>query len=165
MTFYLYDEDNSGHNEYNLIKMSVKEGEERMRIFLYRSIIGILIGSFISIIVTSSIIYFGHLPVIHGESFLKNSFASIFCGWLFTVSSLYFELESLRLSQQTALHFVTVIVLYFILSLGIGWIPFEWKSILLSVAIFIAIYIVVWVCYYLHFEKLANQMNEELKKI
>ncbi|WP_338206104.1 DUF3021 family protein [Parageobacillus thermoglucosidasius] len=35
----------------------------------------------------------------------------------------------------------------------------------LSVAIFIAIYIVVWVCYYLYFKKLANQMNEELKKI
>ncbi|OAT73115.1 MULTISPECIES: DUF3021 domain-containing protein [Parageobacillus] len=136
-----------------------------MKIFLYRSIIGILIGSFLSIIVTSCIIYFGHLHVINGESFLKNSFSFIFCGWFLIVSSLYFELESLRLSQQTALHFVTVIVLYFILSLGIGWIPFEWKSIIISVAIFIAIYIVIWVCHYLYFKKLANKMNEGLKKM
>lgn len=33
MTFYLYDEDNSGHNEYNLIKMSVKE-VDRMKVSL-----------------------------------------------------------------------------------------------------------------------------------
>jgi hypothetical protein len=136
-----------------------------MKTFLYRSIIGILIGSFVSVMVTSCIIYFGHLHAINGENFLKNSFGSIFCGWFFTVSSLYFELKSLRLSQQTALHFITVIVLYFSLSLGIGWIPFDWKSILISVAIFIAIYIVIWICICLYMKKLAKQMNEGLKKI
>lgn len=136
-----------------------------MKKFLYRSIIGILIGSFIAVVVTSSIIYFGHFPVINGEEFIKNSFGSMFCGWFFAVSSLYFELESLRLSQQTALHFVTVIVLYFILSLGIGWIPFDLKNILISAAIFIVVYLVIWGCYYLYFKNLANQMNEDLKKI
>jgi hypothetical protein len=136
-----------------------------MKSFLYRGIIGILIGSFIAVIVTNSIIYFGHFPVINGEEFLKSSFGSIFCGWFFAVSSLYFELESLRLSQQTVLHFVTVIVLYFILSLGIGWIPFDLKSIFISAAIFIAVYIVIWICIYLYFKNLANQMNEDLKKI
>jgi NhaP-type Na+/H+ or K+/H+ antiporter len=136
-----------------------------MKTFLYRSIIGILIGSFISIIVTSCIIYFGHLHVINGENFLKNSFGSIFCGWFFTVSKFYFELESLSLPQRTALHFVTVIVLYFSLFLGIGWIPFDLKSILISAAIFIVIYIVMWVCNYLYFKNLAKQMNEGLKKI
>ncbi|WP_370543777.1 DUF3021 domain-containing protein [Geobacillus sp. 47C-IIb] len=84
---------------------------------------------------------------------------------VFAVSSLYFELESLRLSQQTALHFVTVIVLYFILSLGIGWIPFDLKNILISAAIFIVVYLVIWGCYYLYFKNLANQMNEDLEKI
>jgi hypothetical protein len=136
-----------------------------MKNFLYRSIIGILIGSFIEVMVTSCMIYFGHLPVINGEEFLKNSFGCIFCGWFFAVSPLYFELESLHLSQQTALHFVTVIVLYFSVSLGIGWIPFDLKNILISVAIFIAIYIVIWICIYLYIKKLANQMNEDLKKM
>jgi hypothetical protein len=136
-----------------------------MKTFLYRSIIGILIGSFIAVVVTSCIVYFGRLPVINGEEFLKNSFGCIFCGWFFAVSPLYFELESLRLSQQTALHFVTVIVLYFSVSLGIGWIPFDLKNILISVAIFIAIYIVIWICIYLYIKKLANQMNEDLKKM
>ncbi|MED0658821.1 DUF3021 domain-containing protein [Bacillus smithii] len=136
-----------------------------MKAFLYRSIIGILIGSFVSVMVTSGIIYFGHIHVIDGEIFIKNSLGSIFCGWFFTVSPLYFEIKSLRLSQQTALHFITIIVLYFSLSLGIGWLPFDIKSILISAAIFIAIYIVIWVSYYLYYKNLAKRMNEDLKKI
>lgn len=136
-----------------------------MKAFLYRSIIGILIGSFVSVMVTSGIIYFGHIQVIDGEIFIKNSLGSIFCGWFFTVSPLYFEIKSLRLSQQTALHFITIIVLYFSLSLGIGWLPFDIKSILISAAIFIAIYIVIWVSYYLYYKNLAKRMNEDLKKI
>jgi Protein of unknown function (DUF3021) len=136
-----------------------------MKAFLYRSIIGILIGSFVSVMVTGCIIYFGHIQVIDGEIFIKNSLGSIFCGWFFTVSPLYFEIKSLRLWQQTALHFITIIVLYFSLSLGIGWIPFDMKSILISAAIFIAIYIVIWVSYYLYYKNLAKRMNEDLKKI
>lgn len=136
-----------------------------MKAFLYRSIIGILIGSFVSVMVTSGIIYFGHIHVIDGEIFIENSLGSIFCGWFFTVSPLYFEIKSLRLSQQTALHFITIIVLYFSLSLGIGWLPFDMKSILISAAIFIAIYIVIWVSYYLYYKNLAKRMNEDLKKI
>src|SRR5690606_32535458 len=96
----------SGVKEYisrryvHAIKKALKKNRgKRMKKFLYRSIIGILIGSFIAVVVTSSIIYFGHFPVINGEEFIKNSFGSIFCGWFFAVSSLYFELESLRLSQ------------------------------------------------------------------
>lgn len=136
-----------------------------MKAFLYRSIIGILIGSFVPVMVTGCIIYFGHIQVIDGEIFIKNSLGSIFCGWFFTVSPLYFEIKSLRLSQQTALHFITIIVLYFSLSLGIGWLPFDMKSILISAAIFIAIYIVIWVSYYLYYKNLAKRMNEDLKKI
>ena len=81
-----------------------------MKTFLFRSMIGIFFGAFLAVIVTNSIIYFGKQEVLDGQIFMKNSLGSIFCGWFFTVSPLYFENTKLRLSQQTALHFATVVV-------------------------------------------------------
>ena len=90
-----------------------------MKTFLFRSMIGIFFGAFLAVILTNSVVYFGNQDVLDGQIFLKNSLGSIFCGWFFTVSPLYFENTKLRLSQQTGLHFVTVVVLYFILRLAL----------------------------------------------
>ena len=99
-----------------------------MKTFLFRSMIGIFFGAFLAVILTNAIVLFSTQDVLDGQLFLKNSLGSIFCGWFFTVSPLYFENNNLRLTQQTVLHFITVFVLYFILAFGIGWIPFTLKS-------------------------------------
>ena len=136
-----------------------------MKTFLIRSIIGIFFGAFIAVIVTNSVVYFGNQDVLDGQIFMKNSLGSIFCGWFFTVSPLYFENTRLRLSQQTALHFATVVVAYFILAFGIGWIPFTLKSFLVMFAMFISIYLVFWTAFYLYFRKQAQKLNAELNSI
>ena len=105
-----------------------------MKTFLFRSMIGIFFGAFLAVIVTNSVVYFGNQDVLDGQMFMKNSLGSIFCGWFFTVAPLYFENTKLRLSQQTALHFATVVVSYFILAFGIGWVPFTLKSFLVMFA-------------------------------
>ncbi|MHA6259926.1 DUF3021 domain-containing protein [Sporosarcina sp. CAU 1771] len=133
-----------------------------MKTFLFRSMIGVFFGAFLAVVLTNSIVYFGNEEMLDGKLFLKNSLGSIFCGWLFTVSPLYFENMKLRLSQQTALHFGTVIVFYFILAFGIGWIPFTIKSFLFMLGIFIAFYCVIWTAFYLHFRNQAKKLNAEL---
>ena len=133
-----------------------------MKTFIFRSIIGIFFGAFLAVIATNLIVYFGNQDVLDGRMFMKNSLGSIFCGWFFTVSPLYFENTKLRLSQQTTLHFVTVVVAYFILAFGIGWIPFTMKSFLVMLAIFIAFYSVFWTVFYLYFRKQAQKLNAEL---
>ncbi|WP_091660866.1 DUF3021 domain-containing protein [Alteribacillus iranensis] len=89
----------------------------------------------------------------------------MFCGWFFSASPLYFELKNLRLSQQTALHFITVVLLYFPLSLGIGWIPFNVPSILIAVVLFLLIYAVIWSGFYLYFKNVAKQLNDDLQHL
>ena len=135
-----------------------------MKTFLFRSMIGIFFGAFIAVILTNPSYYFGEQDVLDGQLFLKNSLGSIFCGWFFTVSPLYFENSNLRLSQQTGLHFMTVFVLYFILAFGIGWVPFTVKSFLLMLGIFIIRYLIIWTAFYLYFRKQARKLNAELQE-
>lgn len=133
-----------------------------MKTFLYRSIIGIFFGAFIAVILTNSVVLFSDKDMLDGQLFLENSLGSIFCGWFFTVTPLFFENANLRLFQQTALHFVTVVILYFILAFGIGWIPFTVKSFLLALGVFIVFYSVFWTSFYLYFRGQAKKMNAEL---
>jgi hypothetical protein len=133
-----------------------------VKVFLFRSMIGIFFGAFLAVIVTNSVVYFGNQDMLDGQTFMKNSLGSVFCGWFFTVSPLYFENTKLRLSQQTALHFATVVVLYFILAFGIGWVPFTLKSFLVALSAFIVFYLVFWTVFYLYFRKQAQKLNAEL---
>jgi glucan phosphoethanolaminetransferase (alkaline phosphatase superfamily) len=136
-----------------------------MKTFLFRSIIGIFFGAFIAVILTNSVVLFSDKDMLDGQLFLKNSLGSIFCGWFFTVTPLFFENANLRLSQQTALHFVTVVILYFILAFGIGWVPFTVKSFLLALGLFIASYSAFWTSFYLYFRKQAKKLNAELQEL
>ncbi|MEI4770133.1 DUF3021 domain-containing protein [Psychrobacillus sp. FJAT-51614] len=133
-----------------------------MKTFLFRSMIGIFFGAFLAVIFTNLVVLFGEKDMIDGQMFLKNSLGSIFCGWFFTVSPLYFENPNLRLAQQTGLHFLTVIILYFILAFGIGWVPFEWSSFLSAIVLFIGFYLIFWTSFYLYFRNQAKKLNEEL---
>ncbi|KMY55309.1 hypothetical protein AC623_16340 [Bacillus sp. FJAT-27231] len=136
-----------------------------MKTFVLRSLIGIFFGAFLSVMVTAVVIYVGSKELLEGGLFIKNAFATMFCGWFFSITPLYFEIKSLRLSQQTALHFVTVAVLYFALSLGVGWIAFNIKSVLSFAALFIFMYVIIWVCFYLYFKHEAKKLNDDLRHI
>lgn len=133
-----------------------------MKTFLFRSMIGIFFGAFLAVLFTNLIVLFGEQDLIDGQLFLKNSLGSIFCGWFFTVSPLYFENPKLRLAQQTGLHFLTVVILYFILAFGIGWVPFEWSSFFSAIVLFAGFYLIFWAAFYLYFRNQAKKLNDEL---
>ncbi|WP_163539968.1 DUF3021 domain-containing protein [Gracilibacillus sp. YIM 98692] len=136
-----------------------------MKKFLIKSMIGIMFGAFVSVMVTNGIILIGGTEVLDGGLFLKNSLGSMFCGWFFTVTPLYFEINSISLFKQTALHFITVTILYFILALGIGWIPLDWQSIVIFTILFLLVYISIWLSFYLYYKKESKKMNEDLQYI
>ncbi len=136
-----------------------------MKTFLFRSLIGIFFGAFLAVILTNSLVLFGEVETLDGTLFLKNSLGAIFCGWFFTVSPLYFENEHLQLRQQTILHFITVVTLYFILAFGIGWVPFSISSFLLTLGVFIVFYVLFWLSFYLYFKKQAQKLNADLNEL
>jgi len=136
-----------------------------MKTFLIRSILGIFFGAFLTLVVMFTIIYFGEMESLNSNLFVKNSLGMIFCGWFFTVSPLYFENKNMKLPQQTALHFTTIVLLYFVLAFGIEWIPFTVKSALLNLALFLIVYLIIWISFYLHFKKEADKLNAELNDL
>lgn len=135
-----------------------------MKRFLIQSCIGILFGAFIAVLITN-IIYFKGTVLLDGQLFFENSLACLFCGWFFAVTPLLFEIKSLKLAQQTALHFTSAALLFFALSFAIGWIPFNVNSILFFAVMFLLIYAGIWLGFYLYFRNEAKKLNKELLKI
>ncbi len=134
-----------------------------MKTFMIRSFIGIFFGAFIAVLITILFVYFGESETIDANLFVKNSIGSMICGWFFTVSPLYFEIRKLKLYQQTILHFATVMILYLILAISIGWVPFNTVTILLTVVIAIVVYSIMWSLFYLYFKNQAQKLNDAIK--
>ena len=136
-----------------------------MKTFLFRSMIGIFFGAFIAVLLTNGVVLFSDRETINGPIFLKNSLGSIFCGWLFTVTPLYFENMRFTMMQATVLHFLTVFVAYFIFAFFIGWIPFTLLSFATALAIFVVVYTLHWLAFYYYFRIQAKKLNKELNSI
>lgn len=136
-----------------------------MKTFLFRSMVGLFFGGFLGILLTYGVIFFGDQATLDSKLFVTNSLGAIFCGWLFTVTPLYFEIHSLKLPQQTALHFFTVMVVYFILAYGIGWIQPGVANILIFLAIALVSYSIMWTAFYLYFKNESKKLNEDLQQI
>lgn len=132
-----------------------------MKNFLIRSIMGIFFGAFLNTIMTYTVILSGQETLDSGL-FVKNSLGTMLCGWFFTASTLYFEHQKWTLRRQTAMHFATVTLLYFVLAIGIGWFPFTMPSFLLMLAVFLVFYVLFWTAFYLYFKNQAKKLNAEL---
>ncbi|MFD1018605.1 DUF3021 domain-containing protein [Thalassobacillus hwangdonensis] len=135
-----------------------------MKRFLKSSIFGIFFGGFIAVVIQSSFVLAGE-EMIDGVLFIKNSLASIFLGWLFSVTPLFFRIRSLNLPVQTLLHFLTVTVIYLLLALGVGWVPFDLSSLLFALIGMILIYTISWIGFYLYFKNEAKRLNDQLNHI
>ncbi|WP_422122378.1 DUF3021 domain-containing protein [Planococcus sp. X10-3] len=123
-----------------------------MKSFVIRSIIGIFFGAFLSVIITSTMVLSGQ-ETLDGRQFVRNSIGNMLCGWFFTASTLYFEIHKWSLLKQTAAHFVTIMVLYFVLAYGIGWFSFTIPSFLLILAVFAILYALLWKAFSYYFKK------------
>ena len=136
-----------------------------MKTFLYRSFIGIIFGGFLHVLLVCIGIIWTNAETINAESFWKNAAGMMICSWFFTVTPLYFEIRKWNLIQQTLLHFLTVCVLFFLVSFTMGWIPVSISVILKPLLIFLAIYMVSWTLFFLYFKYQTKILNENLKRL
>lgn len=136
-----------------------------MKTFLKRSILGIMFGSFLALVTTFSVIYFGNREVLDAAMFVRNAGGSVLCGWLFAVASLLFENDKFSLAVKTALHFAFVSVFYFIIAFVTRWFPFTWSGFVIMLGIFVAFYLLIWLSFYMYFRKQAARLNDDLHKI
>lgn len=136
-----------------------------MKTFLNRTVMGIFFGAFVAVLITSSLVWFGEQSVLDGPLFVKNSLGCMFAGWLYSVSTLYFETEKLNLPMQTFLHFITITVPFFILAFYLGWIPSDAKIIIAAIVFFIVLYVIIWLCFYFYFRHQSKQLNDDIQNL
>ncbi|MGM8365005.1 DUF3021 domain-containing protein [Virgibacillus sp. W0181] len=127
-----------------------------------RSMLGIAYGGiFTFIFLTIAMInnLNTNIPVIW-----KSMLASFILGIFFGVASFIFEHDNWSPLKKTIIHFSLSIACYFSIALFIGWIPLKVQPILISIIIFIVIYVIFWFSYTIYFKKLEASLNEDLSR-
>ncbi|WP_285768401.1 DUF3021 domain-containing protein [Peribacillus sp. SI8-4] len=135
-----------------------------MKTLLVRSFVGICFGALVMVLTCFGFIGFGGVHELDSELFVKNAIGCLLCGWFFSTATILFEIEKWSLIFQTILHFLTVTILYFLLSFFVGWIPFTFKGLMTGIAIFLPFYGVVWIIFYLYFRYQVKVLNDGLDK-
>ncbi|SFO92592.1 DUF3021 domain-containing protein [Salibacterium halotolerans] len=133
-----------------------------MKTIVYQSFLGICFGALVSILIHYGVILFGGVENIESGRFVLDSLGSMFCGWFFSTGGLIFAKENWSLTKRTIVHFITVTMLYFVLSFLIGWIPFTIWGFLIGMGLFLIIYTVIWFCFFVYFYYEMRKLNEAL---
>ncbi|AKG04776.1 hypothetical protein AAV35_008150 [Salimicrobium jeotgali] len=128
---------------------------------IFQSFVGICFGALIAVLMYTGF-YATGAESFDAALFIKNSAASIFCGWFFSVGALIFTFEHWTLRKRTIVHFFIVTSLYFILGIGIGWFPLTFAGLLFGVLLFLIVYVLIWTGCYLYFYFQAKKLNDSL---
>ena len=84
-------------------------------------------------------------------------------GFGFAAASTVFEIDSWNFTKQTIAHFIILIVLYFPIAITLGWVPFNFRSILIYALIWIVVYAIIWFAQYHFWKKRTAKMNEKIQ--
>lgn len=129
---------------------------------LKRMTTGIAIGGIFTFIVLSFIKFYEVEASV--QEIWLGMLGSLVIGIYFGLSSFIFEVNEWSFLKQTFIHFILSIVIYNIVALSTGWVPFRLSAIVLSGLVWILIYTLVWVSFYQYFKKVEASLNEELQK-
>lgn len=129
---------------------------------LKRSLIGIAFGGIATFIALTTM-KFSHIEGTVSE--IWNHMLASFClGIYFGVASLIFETEKWSALKQTLVHYTISTILWLIIALQLGWLPYNLLSVALGILTFTFIYIIYWTGFYLYFKKMEESMNKQLQK-
>lgn len=85
-------------------------------------------------------------------------------GIYFGLASLIFESDRSSPLKKTAIHFSLSIVVYFAIALPNAWVPLHPLAIGTAVVAFIIVYGLFFTGFHLYYKKLAETLNQSLKK-
>lgn len=133
-----------------------------IRKIVERCIAGIAFGG-IATFIALTIMKFGHIEGYASEIW-NHMLASFGLGIYFGLASLIFEMEKGSPLKKTAIHYCLSIVIWLIIALPVGWLPFNLLLVIVGILIFTIIYSIYWTGFYLYFKKVETTMNEHLQK-
>ena len=79
-------------------------------------------------------------------------------------SSVVYDIEKWSILRATATHFLFILIGYSVVSLTLGWFRIEDGTFWIMIAVFVAVYFLIWLIQYLIYRKQVSRMNENLRK-
>ena len=98
--------------------------------------------------------------------FTRMAVAAMLIGVGFSVPSLVYTSEKLSYGLKVLIQMGIGCTVMLIAAFCVGWIPVEagWKISALVIGAEILIAFIIWLCFFLHYKKLAKQMNQKIKE-
>ena len=90
-------------------------------------------------------------------------FITAIIGMTFAGTTVIFEIDSWSIVAQTFVHFLITSVVMFFAGFLCGWFPHTVGSTLIWFAVFIVVYVIMWVCFTLYYRKKTKAINDSLK--
>jgi hypothetical protein len=129
---------------------------------LKRMISGIAAGGFLTFIALT-ILMVNNIESSVTEIWL-NMLGSMAFGVYYGLASIIFEKPRWTPLMKTVVHLSLSIIVYYTIALSVGWLPFTFPAIAISLVLFLSIYFIFWTGFYIHFKKLEAELNEHLHK-
>ena len=146
-----------------------------MKEFFKRTIMGFVYGVFIgqTILILESLNagngnFYPVSPYLvqHASSTLAAVIIQYFItgliGISFSAGTLIFEIDKWSITAQTALHFVITFAVMLFAGFVCGWYPHTVSGILIWLAVFVVIYVIMWISFSLYFRRQTKKINEAL---
>ncbi|WP_047985505.1 DUF3021 domain-containing protein [Ornithinibacillus californiensis] len=130
--------------------------------FIRRITIGIAAGGFLTFIALT-ILMINNIESTVSEIWL-HMLGSMSFGVYYGFASFIFEKPRWTPLMKTVVHLSLSIIVYYIIALSVGWLPFTFFAIAISFIIFLSIYFIFWTGYYIYYKRLEADLNEHLQK-
>lgn len=129
---------------------------------LNRIVIGIATGGFLTFVVLTFMKFLG----IEGTAseVWNHMLGSMVLGVYFALSSLIYEYDGWSPLKKTVTHYSLSILVYFLVALPIGWIPWNLLSVVVGILAFSVLYALYWTGFLLYFKKVEASLNKQLQK-
>ena len=78
-------------------------------------------------------------------------------------TTVFYEIEKWSLLRATISHFLVTFISFYAVAILDGWFEPWSKPLYITLAIMVAVYFVIWITNYMHYKRVVDDMNEELK--
>ena len=98
------------------------------------------------------------------EELWRRLLGSMLMGAYYGSASFWFQCASWSPLKQVVIHFSASLLVFLPIAFWAEWLPLEWKSVFIGIAIFIVIYGIFWCCYAYYYWRLTKEMNNSIHK-
>ena len=126
---------------------------------------GIAFGGFGPIVmgIVFAILYAAGVDVrLNGVEILIAIVSTYVLAFVQAGASVFNQIESWSIAKRMGIHFASLYVVYIACYLINSWLPFSWEVILLFTAIFVGVYLIVWITVALITRGISKKLNNSL---